>query len=126
MAESGERAVGWAVPELGSADGRPLEASPLDTYDGVLLVYRTAEPVAEFYSTAVFYLQNCIFENGADGTRTHALRRAKSRGSFAKHKTGPKSRFARRRSKTIGLQLADDCSNVVVLRWRSTYCQTPS
>ena len=83
MAESGERAVGWAVPELGSADGRPLEASPLDTYDGVLLVYRTAEPVAEFYSTAVFYLQNCIFESGADGTRTHALRRAKSRNCLA-------------------------------------------
>ena len=83
MAESGERAVGWAVPELGSADGRPLEASPLDTYDGVLLVYRTAEPVAEFYSTAVFYLQNCIFESGADGSRTHALRRAKSRNCFA-------------------------------------------
>ena len=48
------------------------------------------------------------------------------RGSFAKHKTGPESRFAKRRSKTIGLRLAADCSNVVVLRWRSTYCQTPS
>ena len=49
-----------------------------------------------------------------------------SKREFCKAQTGPKSRSTRRRSKAFGFDVAADCSKVVVLRWRSTYYQTPS
>ena len=102
---------------------------PVQAFDAVLrdVVLGDAEDVADLDAAA--YLGAgpvmCLLEHPEEAFEDSWSEEV-LRGSFAKHKTGPESRFARRRSKTIGLRLAADCSKGVVLRWRSTYCQTPS
>ena len=44
----------------------------------VRLQYETPERLRSLYLSLTFYLQICTFLSGADGIRTHALRRAKA------------------------------------------------
>src|SRR5829696_2758438 len=105
----------------------------------LLLLHGEQHPASCSYRAAslVFeaFLQRGLSEIGRDRssaswrtpkTFNPHLYQTVSKREFCRVQTGPKSRSARRRSKAFGLDVAADCSRVAVLRWRSTYYQTPS